>query len=315
MESSLEARHARQATADHPLRDALAAQSKLWHEPRIDVGALGPGWVTAAALFGDDAALDDLLEYQATFTRGLDQKGRAAFLVANYSYTFAITAAPLFVGFALVPDFSPSNYALRFDTRPIKHDGRTVEERQARVRFLSAAFSTDKQSNATHPDAKTLLDRAGLRALFRQSIEDHFRPLIERLHRKSGLSRNALWRLAGDSLAALFLDAGERFQRDVDAQADAMAILKQPGSPLNNRQMHYFDVAVRDDERPERALASRTFRARGGCCRYYTAEGGKLCSTCVLKDPVERDQELMNAMRSGLSLQVAEVDVAAPASP
>ena len=110
----------RHAASHHPLRDALAAQSSYWREPRVDVGALEPGWVTAAALFDDHAAIDDLLDYQASFVKGMDRKSRAAALAADYSYMFAITAAPLFVGFGLVPDLSASSYALQFETRP--HD-------------------------------------------------------------------------------------------------------------------------------------------------------------------------------------------------
>ena len=181
------------------------------------------------------------------------------------------------------------------------HDGRTVEGRTARVRFLSAAFHTEHESHAGFADAKAVLDRTGLRARFRLGV-DHFRPLIDRLHGKSGLSRNALWRLTGNSVAALFLDAGQRFERELEARADAMAILKQPGSPLTNRQMHYFDLAVHDDEHPERVLLARSFRARGGCCRFYLAEGGMLCSTCVLLDPAERDRALVDAMRRHLGL-------------
>ncbi|WP_442580069.1 (2Fe-2S)-binding protein [Mesorhizobium sp. ASY16-5R] len=74
-----------------------------------------------------------------------------------------------------------------------------------------------------------------------------------------------------------------------------MTILKQPGSPLFNRQLHYFDLTLRDEG--QRELLSWTFRARGGCCRFYTVEGGKLCSTCVLKNAAERDNELLDAMR------------------
>ena len=67
-----------------PLPAALAAQLKLWPEPRTDVGALEPGWMTAAALVEDAAALDDHLEYQGSFDEGVDQKSRAAFLLSDY---------------------------------------------------------------------------------------------------------------------------------------------------------------------------------------------------------------------------------------
>jgi len=62
---------------------------------------------------------------------------------------------------------------------------------------------------------------------------------------------------------------------------------------------HYFDLTLHDEE--QRELLSWTFRARGGCCRYYTVESGELCSTCVLKPSAERDAELLRAMRRQLS--------------
>lgn len=286
--------------AHRPLPIALATQMKIWPEPRTDVGDLQPGWVTSAALFADDAALDDHLEYQGSFDEGVDRKSRAAFLMSDYCAMFSMTAVPLLVGSGLVPDYSSSRYALQFYSKPFEHDGHTAVVRRAHVRFLSFTFSTDRQSDAAHADAKALLDRTGLCACFRQAAEDHFRPLIEALYRKTGLPRSAMWRLVGDALAVASLEAGRHYDCLDEAKAMALAVLKQPGSPLKNRQMHYFDVALRDEACPDRVLASYTFRARGGCCRYYLIEGRPLCSTCVLQDPVTRDRRLQDAMRRRL---------------
>jgi hypothetical protein len=82
-------------------------------------------------------------------------------------------------------------------------------------------------------------------------------------------------------------------------------VLTPPGSPLANRQLHSIEVTLRDDACPERVLASYTFRARGGCCRFYRAEGGSLCSTCVLQPPAERERILQAAMRRKLGLPAA----------
>jgi hypothetical protein len=286
----------------HPLPAALAAHRELWPEPRMDVGDLEPGWMTAAALFADDAALEDHLEYQGSFDEGVDRKSRAAFLLSDYCAMFCVTAVPLLVGAGLVPDYAPSSYALQFYTKRFEHDGHTAVLRRAHVRFLSFSFSTDRESEAAHLDAQVLLDRAGLCACFRRAAEEHFRPLIEALNRKTGLPRNAMWRLVGDALGVAFLDAGRRYDCLEDAKAMAMAVLKAPGSPLKNRQMHFLDVALRDDACPDRVLATYTFRARGGCCRYYLIEGKKLCSTCVLQDPATRERLLQNAMRRRLRL-------------
>lgn len=294
-----------EAHEHRPLPAALAAQMQLWPEPRTGVGALEPGWLTAAALFADDAALDDHLEYQGSFDKGVDRKSCAAFLLSDYCAMFAMTAVPLLVGAGMAPDFSPSHYALRFYTKPVEHDGHTNVVRRADVRFLRFAFSTDRDSNAAHPDASALPHRDALCDCFRRGVEDHFRPLIEALNGKTGLPRSAMWRLVGDALGVAFLEAGRRYDCLDEAKATAMTVLKQPGSPLKNRQMHFLDISLRDDGCPDRIRATYTFRARGGCCRYYLIEGRKLCTTCVLQEPATRDRLLQNLMRRRLGLPAA----------
>lgn len=278
-----------------PLAEALAAQSRLWPEVRTEAGEPEPGWITAEAFIADDAAIDEYLDYEGSFHAGTDRRTCAASMMIDYCYVLSMATVPLFAGFGIVPELRPQHYAMRFYTAPQEHDGRTFQIRRAHVRFLSRAFWTDRDVIAPHPDARGLPDRDALCGLYRRSVEDHVRPLIGKLAGRTGLSPNALWRLVGDALAGRFLDAGRRLGCLDEAKAAAMTILKQPGSPLNNRQLHYFDLTLRDEE--ERELASWTFRARGGCCRYYRVEGGELCETCVLKKPEKRDAELLELMR------------------
>lgn len=111
-----------------------------------------------------------------------------------------------------------------------------------------------------------------------------------------------MWRLVGDSVSAVFLETGRTLGCEERAMTEALVVLKQPGSPLANRQMHYFDIVIRAPDDPGRVLARRTFRSRGGCCRYYTSREGRLCTTCVLLDPRERDRNLEAALRARLGL-------------
>lgn len=261
----------------------------MWPEVATDFGALEPGWITAKALFADKAAIAEYLDYEGSFHAGTDRKTCAAAMMADYSYMLSMATVPLFAGFAIVPDLSPAHVALKFYTTPLEHDGLSFEVRRAHVRFLSPAFFR----GANGPAEEVLCD------LYRRAIETHFDPLVKRLHGATGLSRSALWRLVADSIAGRFLDAGRRFDRLEPAKASAMTILKSPGSPLDNRQLHYFDLTVTDGGRRE---ISRTFRARGGCCRYYTVEGGALCSTCVLNNPGKRDEQLRRGMRRRLGM-------------
>jgi FhuF 2Fe-2S C-terminal domain len=280
--------------AESPLAAALAAQGVFWPEPRVDVGPLEPGWMTAASLFANHAAIEDQLAYQASFFTRVDRKSSAAFLLSDYLSMFCVTAVPPLVGDGMVPDFAPDRYAMKFYSRPFEHDGRTAVMRRAHVRFLSDAVV-----------AQGGLGDVALHTAFRDAAIAHLTPLVETLNARTGLPRSAMWRLVADALAVAFLDAGRRHERLDEAKAAAMAVLKHPGSPLTNRQLHYFDVTLRDDACPDRVLASYTFRARGGCCRFYRAEGGHLCSTCVLQTPAERERILKAGMRRKLGLPAA----------
>lgn len=272
---------------------ALATRSAMWPETVTDLGALEPGWISAEALFADAAAVEEYLAYEGSFYQRVDRRTSAAAMMVDYSYIFAMATVPLLAGFGIVPDLSPRNYALQFHLAPLEHDGQTLDVRRAHIRFLSTTFRTNREvrMDAAHQPVES----TDICDLYRQAVEDHMRPLVETLSDRTGLSRSALWRLVADAIAAGFLDAGRRFDRLEEAQAMAMKILKQPGSPLCNRQLHFFELTLRDDE--QRKLLSWTFRARGGCCRYYTVEEGKLCHTCVLKKREDRNAGLLRTMR------------------
>ncbi|BCJ90575.1 siderophore biosynthesis protein [Terrihabitans soli] len=277
----------------HPLHAALRAQAKLMPTPSYGIGPVSDGFAPAAYFFANGDFLERMLDRQQSMSRGLDRKGAAAYLIVQYASLFSATAVVPFVAARIVPDLSPENYALLFT--PEAEEGKRVA-----VRLQSARFTTDIEENSRHSEAEPLVDAAGLRESLRLAIEDHFTPLIDALHDRTKLSRNALWRLVGDSIAARFLDAGEKFSRIEDAKTDAMAVLKQTGSPLKNRQLGYFDITIRDEHDPERIILTRTFRARGGCCRAYKVEGGELCTICVLRDPEERNRDIEDRIRRRL---------------
>lgn len=121
---------------------------------------------------------------------------------------------------------------------------------------------------------------------------EHLAPLLAGISQRAGLGRAALWRVAGDALAAALLGYGKALSDEDRAMRLALSILRQPGSPLTSRQAGFFRLDL-----PEAPHIGEWFRARGGCCRVYTTEGGEYCSTCVLRDKASRDRKLCAFLR------------------
>lgn len=274
--------------ADEALvRHALAAQAAYMPDVRADTGPACEGWTTAEAFFFDDVAIGEFLTFEQSLNEGTDIRTAGALLMTDYGYILAAAVVPLFAGFGLLPNLSPTTVALSFYTTEEPHDGQIQRVRRAHVRFLEQTFRQGRLNDVADGER------------FRAEIERHFRCVVDAIHARTRLSRAALWRLAADSIASRFLDSGRRFGTEEVAKVSAMRILKVPGSPLANRQLHYFDLTVTDRHQQE---FSYTFRQRGGCCRFYQVEGGEYCPTCVLKAPAERDEELRLAMRRHLGV-------------
>ncbi|CUX45582.1 ferric iron reductase [Agrobacterium fabrum] len=284
-------------SAADSLTEATALQQSMWPEVPCSAGSMLAGWTTSAALFSNPSALEEFLDYEGSFDPGVDLKSRAAFLMSDYCYIFFMATVPLLVGRGVVPDMSPEAVSLQFYTHHGEHDGEPMTVRRAHVRLLSPQIFTDRDAGPF----STVTDHAGLCERFRIGVEQHFHPLVEALAKRTGFSKNAQWRLVGDAIAGRFLDVGRRFGCLTEAMASAMAIVKVQGSPLNNRQLGYFDLTLHDSALKE--PFTYTFRARGGCCRYYTVEGAEKCPTCVLKSHEERDDILLQEMRAHFCLK------------
>lgn len=275
----------RSATTRSTLETALRVQGALCPQyalRRIDT--IDAPWRSAKAFFADDSAIEELLAAQQDAVPGLDRKGQAAFAIGAYAYVLAAGIVPLFVGFRVVPRLSPSCVAVALAR------GGGSGNPLLRFALIDPKVTTD--APVTNAARRDLGDDA-LCELFGSGLEEHMQPLIAKLHERTGLSRGALWRLVADYVAQLFLDAGERFEMRARSQADALGVLKRPRSPLSNRQLHFFDLAVDEHEpAPCRAERFRTFVSRGGCCRQYTVDGYELCPNCVLQKPEARILEV-----------------------
>lgn len=278
----------------HPLEAMLRLLNARLDKPVLSIGTAGSEWARIADL-GEpgNGLLDEMLASQSAFAEGLGAKGEAAYLIGRYSRLLALAVVPSLLIAGVLPDFAPDRLAIRLEPYALEFEGRNVIAKRVHLRFLNSSFQTD-DANLAKAGGCHVAGREALTARLREGLEAHFAPLIERVRAATRLAATAQWRLIGDSFGAVFLEAGQEAGRPEQAKEEAIAVLKHPGSPLKNAQMHFFDLEL---SAPPAAPLRRTFRARGGCCRFYTAKGGRLCSTCVLRDPASRDAMLLDAMR------------------
>ncbi|NPD17427.1 (2Fe-2S)-binding protein [Xinfangfangia sp. D13-10-4-6] len=256
-------------------------------------------WASVSDFIADDVAMREFLAYEAGFNPQTDQKAAAAFMFMDYSLGLIGMMVPLFLDAGLVPDIDPGRSQLQLRHGVHYHDGKAQEQREVWFRPGARGFATTDRALADHPDVDYCPDLTALCDPFRREVEGHLGPLIERLSGVTRLPRRALWRLAADTIAAAFLEEGRALGREAEARGLALQIIREGASPLSNPQVGFFTLSVPDDTGGEFAY---TFRARGGCCRYYTVEGGGLCKTCVLKPRAARDMDLRQAMRHHLGL-------------
>lgn len=240
------------------------------------------GWSSAKAFFTDAEAVEEFLSYEASFNPGTDRKAAAAFMLSDYLISLSGLVVPLYLHKQIVPDLEPGKVLVQFRIEPHSHANRDYQFRRA---WFSLPADEGKAVLPAKPEA------------LGEQVELHLRPLIEQLNRLSGLGRSSLWRLVADAIAGRFLEFGRAINEEDDACQLALEVIRRPGSVLSNRQVGYFDLSVPDGSGK---LFRYRFRSRGGCCRYYSVEGGKLCKTCVLKPRAERDADLRLAMAERL---------------
>lgn len=275
-------------------------------ETPVAAGSLAPGWFRAGELAGDDDGwLEHGLDRMATcYHAGMDLRTRAAFLIGRYALDVSALGVSAYLRESRVPNLTPDNLALRFETDTREPDGLVGQTERLRVRLLSGRMAVlPDDPAAERDDVIAVADRDALRDRFRAEFETHLAPLIDRLKDRTRLSRRAQWRLAGDAVTASFLDAAEATGHKALGQREGLAFVRAPASPMNNPQVGYITRSVSRTDAADPHTIQRTFRARGGCCRFYTLPQGECCTMCVLRDAGERDRRIHEYLRGKLDDQ------------
>jgi hypothetical protein len=269
------------------LNETLRRVSATTEEFSVDIAALEAGWFSASELAEpDSAALANALDMIQQLYPEADTRTCAALFINEYAWYVPAVAIAAFLLEKRVPDLRLSNLALCHRRYTWESMGRTGEASRIDVRFLSGDFAAlHSDTDAALAKAQLLPDVNALREWLRETFEAQMQPIIERTYQLSGLSRGALWRIVADSCSAVFLQVGNKVNQADEAQQQGLAFVKVPNSPMNNPQLQFISLSCGN--------YSETFRARGGCCRFYTLPDRDYCTTCVLRKPQEQKERLL----------------------
>lgn len=231
-------------------------------ELSCDCGPL-EGWTTIAQL--SDGRFDIAESYFTAWQElypGLDRRGGAAYLIGGLSYSLTGLMVALRLQNGGVPDLSRA---------AIKLEGRALRYRIPEDAALQASDALD----------------------IARRLEAVLAPLVVRLKAETRLAPAAQWRCAADSFASAFLYTGRYLGAETRMRDEAAAIINHPCLAMANPQTGYRDVSI---QCADGRAVTQAFLKRGGCCRYYTADGGEYCTTCVLRPEDEQVARLEKYM-------------------
>jgi hypothetical protein len=107
------------------------------------------------------------------------------------------------------------------------------------------------------------------------ALEAALLPLVHRLRAETRIGERAQWRLVADSIAAAYQEIGQSIGCAPQARERALAAIAD--GRTSNPQTGYHCIGTETGE--------RYYLKRGGCCRWYTADAGSYCATCVMRRP------------------------------
>lgn len=225
--------------------------------------------LTPSALASDISRLEAWLDTQGIAADGMDRKSQAAYLIGGLAWSVCIWMA----AFALT-----GNKAIR----------RVAFEQE---RYWWGEGTPDAHEYVRYPISIEVGDGP---PNHRETIEQIFEPIIAAMMVTSGLSPGAQWRLVSDNVASAFLYGGKSLSMTQEGMDLGAPIIAE--GRLRNGQTGFLEVKAGE--------ACDWFLVRGGCCRYYTTNGGDYCTSCVLRkrdDQIARYTDYLASLQSPAS--------------
>jgi ferric iron reductase protein FhuF len=183
-------------------------------------------------------------------------------VAAAFALGFGRSAAAVVGPFLLhrcVPDLRLENASFRFDQR-------TLFER----------VSLHRVSGVTTGEGEL----AELLAVLRDTLVDETEPVVDALHRWSGLTHKAIWGQMAASWGAQFVNVFTHLGEPLRALDSLASFFDDPRLPFK-MQPEFYSMT--------RGEVTRIFQRRAACCFYHKIPDGRNCMSCPL---ISRDERL-----------------------
>ncbi|MEU7155940.1 (2Fe-2S)-binding protein [Streptomyces chrestomyceticus] len=224
----------------------------------------GAGWVTAAGLATDPAALDAFLAWDdAQVVADYGQRARPDVVATFALHRYAWPACLLIT----IPWFLHR----RVPRLPVEAVAHHREQGRMAVRVRSFACLPGDPA-AELPGARVVPDEEALRAEVREAVAEHLGPVLDAFRPRMRRGPRALWGMVSDEIAEGLWYLGHLLGEEPRAVAELKRLLPGGTAPYPG------GAAFRELTGPDGAALPT--RDRASCCMFYTLRPEDTCVTC-----------------------------------
>jgi ferric iron reductase protein FhuF len=257
---------------ESPLSETLTLLAT--HSPYLVVKTEteGDGWRTARDLFDDSAFLADSLKAIVEQYDNHDMKIAASFFLLRYTWMVGVGIVGAYMAGSRVPRLTLDSVALQFEKAGYP----------TAVAFVDPTCAVlESDPRADDPSCHLVDHDHTLQAFLRTTLESHCADLIAALRPHTPLGQRAMWGLATDRHAQLFLMVSKLLGTPTRA-ANETAAMATGAKPRFSKRTTIQELCIDDKDSPELLVKASS------CCLSYKLPGSHYCSTCPLITDEER---------------------------